>query len=68
MLSIASRTTVGGYDQPERGERGQFDISDHRTAEEFCDALRARNIEPVFKNWEPVYNGPAAVPEAPPCP
>ncbi|MCY2927769.1 MAG: 2-iminoacetate synthase ThiH [Planctomycetota bacterium] len=66
-MSIASRTTVGGYDGPERGDRGQFDISDDRTAEEFCDALRARNIEPVFKNWEPVYNGPAAVPEAPPC-
>lgn len=67
-MSIASRTTVGGYDEPERHERGQFDISDDRTSDQFCRALRSRNIEPVFKNWEPAYNVPAAVPEAPPCP
>lgn len=67
-MSIASRTTVGGYDEPDGSQRGQFDISDDRTAEAFCDALRAREIEPVFKNWEPSYNGPAAVAEAPPCP
>ncbi len=58
-MSIASRTTVGGYDDPESAEKGQFDVSDDRTAEEFCLALRARNIEPVFKNWEPAYNGPS---------
>ena len=23
------------------------------------DALRKQNIEPVFKNWEPTYNGPS---------
>ncbi|MEI8032634.1 MAG: 2-iminoacetate synthase ThiH [Chlorobiaceae bacterium] len=58
-MSIASRTTVGGYDDPESAEKGQFDVSDDRTAEEFCLALRSRNIEPVFKNWEPAYNGPS---------
>ncbi|MEI6756695.1 MAG: 2-iminoacetate synthase ThiH [Chlorobium sp.] len=59
-MSIASRTTVGGYHDSEQGEKGQFDVSDDRTAEEFCAALRQQNIEPVFKNWEPVYNGAAA--------
>ncbi|NTU98053.1 MAG: 2-iminoacetate synthase ThiH [Chlorobiaceae bacterium] len=60
-MSIASRTTVGGYDEENAaGEKGQFDISDDRSAAEFCSALRAKNIEPVFKNWEPAYNGPSS--------
>jgi len=58
-MSIASKTTVGGYDNPSFPEKGQFDVSDNRTAEEFCKALRAQNIDPVFKNWEPVYNRPS---------
>ncbi|KZK74046.1 MAG: thiamine biosynthesis protein ThiH [Pelodictyon luteolum] len=58
-MSIASKTTVGGYDEGETGERGQFDISDERSAPEFCQALRDRGIEPVFKNWDGAYNGPA---------
>jgi 2-iminoacetate synthase len=58
-MSIESRTTVGGYDDPENQEKGQFEIFDDRTAKEFCAALRKKNIEPVFKNWEPAYNGPS---------
>lgn len=58
-MSIESRTTVGGYDNPENKEEGQFEIFDDRTAKEFCTALRKKNIEPVFKNWEPAYNGPS---------
>ncbi|NTW69190.1 MAG: 2-iminoacetate synthase ThiH [Chlorobiaceae bacterium] len=58
-MSIASRTTVGGYDDNST-EKGQFDVSDDRSAEEFCAALRAKDIEPVFKNWEPVFNGPSS--------
>ena len=83
-MSIESRTTVGGYcepgkeaGQPDTGhsEKGQFEICDDRTAKEFCAALRHRNIEPVFKNWEPAYNGPSVskastipAPEAESCP
>lgn len=59
-MSIASRTTVGGYSDPESVERGQFDVFDDRSAELFCDALREKNIEPVFKNWEHTYNGPSS--------
>ncbi len=56
-MSIESRTTVGGYHDPEHHEKGQFEVFDDRSIDEFCSAMRAKNIEPVFKNWEPVYNG-----------
>ena len=58
-MSIASRTTVGGYVESENDEKGQFEVHDDRSAEEFCTALQEKNIEPVFKNWEPAYNGPS---------
>lgn len=57
-MSTASRTTVGGYHEKVSEDRGQFDVFDDRTAQEFCRALREKNIEPVFKNWERTYNGP----------
>jgi 2-iminoacetate synthase len=59
-MSIESRTTVGGYHDPSGNEKGQFDVFDNRSAKEFCNALQKQNIEPVFKNWEPVYNGPSS--------
>ena len=58
-MSIESRTTGGGYNDTENNEKGQFEVFDDRSVHEFCNAMRAKNIEPVFKNWEPVYNGPA---------
>ncbi|MBN1278892.1 MAG: 2-iminoacetate synthase ThiH [Chlorobiaceae bacterium] len=58
-MSIASRTTVGGYNEPQNNDTGQFDVNDDRTAEAFCEALKQKQIEPVFKNWEHAYNGPA---------
>ena len=58
-MSIESRTTVGGYHDTEDHEQGQFEVFDDRRVDEFCNAMRAKNIEPVFKNWEPAYNGPA---------
>jgi 2-iminoacetate synthase len=65
-MSVESKTTVGGYsvseskNSREKKDEGQFEISDSRTAREFCAALRNQNIEPVFKNWEPSYNGPSS--------
>ena len=69
-MSIASKTTVGGYDvggpgstrakagveagPPITGE-SQFDVSDDRGLDEFCAMLRAKQLEPVFKNWDGVY-------------
>ncbi|NTW52705.1 MAG: 2-iminoacetate synthase ThiH [Chlorobiaceae bacterium] len=57
-MSIASRTTVGGYLDTETPGASQFEVSDDRSAEAFCNALRAKELEPVFKNWDPAYNGP----------
>lgn len=54
-MSVASRTTVGGYEAGVAEDEGQFQISDTRTADEFCGMLRAKHLEPVFKNWESVY-------------
>lgn len=53
-MSVASRTTVGGYGN-EGSEEGQFDVSDARGIEEFCTMLRGKGLEPVFKNWDAVY-------------
>ena len=53
-MSVASKTTVGGYGD-EGSDEGQFDINDSRSLDEFCDMLRNRELEPVFKNWDEVY-------------
>lgn len=54
-MSVASRTTVGGYDCGVAEDDGQFQISDTRGVEEFCAALRGKQLQPVFKNWDSVY-------------
>jgi 2-iminoacetate synthase len=53
-MSIASKTTVGGYGN-QGSKEGQFDISDARSLDEFCNMLRSRELEPVFKNWDAAY-------------
>ena len=59
-MSIASRTTVGGYDLETVPSGGQFEINDHRDVESFCAALRAKGLQPVFKNWDEAYRDAAA--------
>lgn len=54
-MSVASKTTVGGYAEEQDPAYGQFDISDNRDVATFCAALRAKNLEPVFKNWDAMY-------------
>lgn len=56
-MSIASRTTVGGYGGKTEATEGQFEVSDDRDVATFCKALRAKGLEPVFKNWDRVYGG-----------
>ena len=52
-MSIASRTTVGGYAKRSVPSRArQFDVGDTRGVAEFCRALRRKGLEPVFKNWD----------------
>lgn len=54
-MSTASRTTVGGYHADPGEDHGQFDVSDTRTVEQTCQALRQKGLEPVFKNWDSVF-------------
>jgi len=54
-MSIASRTTVGGYQAAAESLDGQFHVNDDRDIESFCAMLRAKGLEPVFKNWDKVY-------------
>jgi len=53
-MSVASRTTVGGYAGSAEDD-GQFEVSDTRDVATFCAMLRAKGLEPVFKNWDAVY-------------
>ncbi len=53
-MSVASKTTVGGYGS-EGSEEGQFDVNDNRDVETFCAMLREKELEPVFKNWDATY-------------
>lgn len=55
-MSVASKTTVGGYAGASASGIGQFDVSDNRDVETFCKALRKKGLEPVFKNWDSVFN------------
>ena len=51
-MSVASRTTVGGYHEHAEQTNGQFAVSDTRGVAEFCEALKSADLEPVFKNWD----------------
>jgi 2-iminoacetate synthase len=54
-MSIASRTTVGGYRAHALSPDGQFHVNDNRDVAAFCAALQQNGLEPVFKNWDRVY-------------
>ncbi|MBT3380308.1 MAG: 2-iminoacetate synthase ThiH [Lentisphaerae bacterium] len=55
-MSVASKTTVGGYSEDDDASATeQFEVSDTRSTEAFCQSLRAHGLEPVFKNWDSVY-------------
>jgi 2-iminoacetate synthase len=59
-MSVASRTTVGGYHEETTAGTGQFEVNDTRSVDAFCAMLRGRGLEPVFKNWDGVFQAPAA--------
>jgi 2-iminoacetate synthase len=56
-MSAGVSTAVGGHSGGDGdGENtGQFDISDARTVDEVCAALREKGYQPVFKDWEPIF-------------
>ena len=53
-MSAGSRTTVGGYREA-AADAGQFVVSDGRDVDVFCALLRARGLDPVFKNWDAAF-------------
>ncbi|RLV61192.1 2-iminoacetate synthase ThiH [Parashewanella curva] len=50
-VSAGSSTEPGGYLHP-KTELSQFEISDERGVLEFANVMRARGLNPVFKDWE----------------
>jgi len=54
-MSVASRTTVGGYRDASPDTNRQFAVSDERNIAAFCAALCQRGLDPVFKNWDAAY-------------
>jgi 2-iminoacetate synthase len=58
-MSVASKTTVGGYSDDSEESTEQFEISDERDIPTFCEMLRTKGLEPVFKNWDATYREPA---------
>jgi 2-iminoacetate synthase len=63
-MSIASKTTVGGYSEDSEESTEQFEISDERKIPEFCEMLHSKGLESVFKNWDSTYREPAAYAKA----
>jgi 2-iminoacetate synthase len=59
-MSAGSRTNPGGYaSAPDSLE--QFAIDDARSPAEVAAFLRSQHYEPVWKDWDPTYDGAAGV-------
>ncbi len=56
-MSVESRTTVGGYSDTVQRTGGQFEVSDSRDIDAFRRMLKEKGLEPVFKNWDAVFQG-----------
>lgn len=54
-MSAGSRTEPGGYvSTPEALE--QFEVSDERTPAEVAEAIRRNGLEPVWKDWDMIFD------------
>tara|TARA_A200000113_G_scaffold107039_1_gene96142 strand:- start:236 stop:1369 length:1134 start_codon:yes stop_codon:yes gene_type:complete len=51
-MSAASQTQPGGYSEPSKA-LNQFDIDDNRSVPDVVNAIAARGLEPVWKDWMP---------------
>ena len=52
--SAGSCTAPGGYANPDQdGE--QFSVGDHRSLSEVCATMQAHGLDPVSKDWDPVF-------------
>lgn len=59
-MSAGSKTNPGGYANNEESLE-QFAISDERSPAEVATFLRTQGYEPVWKDWDPTYDGQAVV-------
>ena len=55
-ISVGSRTTVGGYKDPDNTGAPQFDIADDRSAAETIRYLKEHGFDPVFTDWRRIEN------------
>jgi 2-iminoacetate synthase len=62
-MSAGARTNPGGYaSEPDSLE--QFKIGDERSSDEVAAYLRSQGYEPVWKDWDPAYDGQVVVASA----
>jgi 2-iminoacetate synthase len=59
-MSAGSKTNPGGYASASDSLE-QFAIDDRRSPEDVAAFLRAHDYEPVWKDWDPTYDGCAMV-------
>lgn len=57
-MSAGVRTNPGGYASGE-DTLEQFHIGDERSCDEMASFLRSQGYEPVWKDWDPAYDGVA---------
>ena len=55
--SAGSRTDPGGYGELPSEEGEQFAVEDTRSPAEVADAIRARGLEPVWKDFDRTFMG-----------
>ena len=54
-LSAGSKTEPGGYSRPHEALE-QFEVSDSRTPYEVAKAIRSRGYDPVWKDWDAIFD------------
>lgn len=54
-MSAGSRTEPGGYNKPHVALE-QFEVSDERTPLQVADAIKTRGYEPVWKDWDSIFD------------
>ena len=54
-MSAGSRTEPGGYTHPTE-ELEQFEVCDSRTPAEVDEAIRRAVYQPVYKDWDAIFD------------
>lgn len=55
-MSAQSSVEPGGYYTYKKQALPQFDVTDDRTVAEVVAGLKAAGREPVFKDWDDIFN------------